>query len=133
MRTPKASSSVQEPPQAHLRSSGNSYHNSQHFNGYFAVSQPHFIPRKLLRDEFGSKTLSSQSAFQWSHISAETSQRPSRLQKLRKKVTEGIYNAFHRNYKPPSTVVPETSLDASHQEPQGRTQSVFHGYRSYGD
>ncbi|VBB78234.1 Protease that specifically cleaves Smt3p protein conjugates, putative [Yarrowia lipolytica] len=151
MRAAKASTSVQEPPQAHLRSSNNSYDDSLHFNGSFAASSPHFKPSKSLQDEFESIDASNQSFTPMklpkrtaaSTVAAENVLKPNRVpsygttflqrplegpvvgQKPNKKFTERLYNAFSGNYKPPPTVVPETSFDASHLESQDRTQSVF--------
>ncbi|KAG5365906.1 Ubiquitin-like-specific protease 1 [Yarrowia sp. B02] len=147
MRAAKASTTVQEPPQAHLRSSNTSYDDSLHFNGSFAASSPHFKPSKSLQGEFESVDASNQSFTPMklpkrapAHVDVLKPSRvpsygttflqrpldaPQVSQKPNKKFTERLYNAFSGNYMPPPTVVPESSFDASHLESQDRTQSVF--------
>ncbi|KAG5357335.1 Ubiquitin-like-specific protease 1 [Yarrowia sp. C11] len=148
MRAAKANTTIQEPPQAHLRSSNTSYDDSLHFNGSFAASSPHFKSSKSLKDEFESIETSNQSFTPMklpkrTSVALDNVLKPNRTpsygttflqrplegpvvgHKPNKKFTERLYNAFSGNYKPPPTVVPESSFDASHLESQDRTQSVF--------
>lgn len=125
---------------------------SINFNGSFAASSPHFKPSRLLDEEFATSIGDPNQSFtpmilpkrsepriDVSHASRVPSygttflQRPldsplkapgeqSRAQKF----TVRLYNAFSGNYKPPPTVVPESSFtDAPSLESQNRTESLF--------